>query len=191
MANTFTINLAQQATSVKILDDYDVSTPLMNRDSMDDGRRMMDEMQDLKKQKAELSHLCQMLNRILGEFNQFYNDVSAKHKEEIARLSVEIANKILMQKIQKGDYQIESIVKEALRNAPTRQDVVVHLNPEDLPQCQKLQQDDPTSALAGIKFVADPSIGRAECLIETSKGIIKSFVDEHMERISEALAKVE
>jgi len=177
MPGTFTINLAQQVTSVSLVarDSW-----LVTDETRDERRETMD----------EVAQLCQTLNCLVGELNRFYEQVLAKHKEEIAKLSVEIANKVLMQKVQKSDYQIESIVKEALKNAPARQDVLVHLNPQDLSACQKLQQDDLSSAFAGIKFIADPSIGRAECLLETPKGIIKSFINEHMERISEALQKV-
>ncbi len=185
MADPLTINLTKPIKSAKILDDYN---PDVHRDSGLDTRQQ-------SRKEAEIVQLCQTLNCLLGEVNRFYDEALAKNKDEIAKLSVEIANKILMQKVQKGDYQIESIVKEALQKAPTRQDVVVHLNPEDLSQCQSRctsgQQDDPGSALASIKFVADQSVGRAECLLETPKGIIKSFIDEHMERISEALKKVE
>jgi flagellar biosynthesis/type III secretory pathway protein FliH len=68
---------------------------------------------------------------------------------------------------------------------------VVHLNPEDLSQCQKAQQDEPDGALTGVKFVSDPNIGRAECLLESPKGIIESLINEHLERISKALKKAE
>ena len=181
MADPLTINLTKPIKSAKILDDYN---PDVHRDSGLDTRQQ-------SRKEAEIAQLCQTLNCLLGEVNRFYDEALAKNKEEIAKLSVEIANKILMQKVQKGDYQIESIVKEALQKAPTRQDVVVHLNPEDL-TCLNVNPDvHRDSALANIKFVADPSVGRAECLLETPKGIIKSFIDEHMERISEALKKVE
>jgi len=197
MPGTFTINLNKPIRSVKTLEDYrgsslvrDPASREPRRDPCDEGQETKDQNQDLEKQKAEVAQLCQTLNCLVGELNRFYEQVLAKHKEEIAKLSVEIANKVLMQKVQKGDYQIESIVKEALKNAPTHQDVLVHLNPQDLSACQKLQQDSPGSAFAGIKFIADPGIGRAECLIETPKGIIQSFIKQHLERISEALAKV-
>ena len=114
---------------------------------------------------------------------------AVEHKDEIAKLSVEIARKVLMQKVENGDYEIESIVKEALNNAPTRQDLVVRLNPQDLEQLQKAQQEQPGGDLAGIKFVPDPDIGRAECLLESPKGIIESLIDKHLERVSEALKK--
>ena len=92
-----------------------------------------------------------------------------------------------MQKVENGDYEIEPIIKEALNNAPSGQDVIVHLNPEDLEKYQKAQQDKPGGVLAGIKFIPDPNIGRAECLLENPKGIIKSLIDDNLERIGKAL----
>jgi flagellar biosynthesis/type III secretory pathway protein FliH len=135
--------------------------------------------------------ICQALQDAINKVNELQENLFNEHKEQIAKLSVEIARKILVQKVQEKDYEIESIVKEALKNAPTRQDVVVHLNPEDLIQCQKLQQDDTTGTLAGVKFVSDPNIGRAECLLETPKGMIESFINEHLEQIGQALKKAE
>ena len=148
-------------------------------------------MQELEAQKVQVSQACQALKSVVDKLNEFYDKIFAEHKEKVAKLSVEIARKILMQKIQEGDYEIESIVKEALKNAPTRQDVVVHLNPEDLVRCQKVQADDVAGVLAGIKFVADSNIGRAECLLESPKGIIESLIDENLKRIGKALEKVE
>jgi flagellar biosynthesis/type III secretory pathway protein FliH len=45
--------------------------------------------------------------------------------------------------------------------------------------------------MGGISFVGDPNIGQAECVLETPKGIIESFINEHIERLGEALKKVE
>src|SRR4030043_1550486 len=98
---------------------------------------------DLEAQKAVFSQACQTLKSVIAKINEFYDKVYVEQREEIAKLSVEIARKILMQKVGDGDYEIESIIKEALKNAPGHQDVVVHLNPEDLAKCQKAQQDEP------------------------------------------------
>jgi flagellar biosynthesis/type III secretory pathway protein FliH len=146
---------------------------------------------DAEREKAGISQLCRTLEALVAKLNEFYESLFAQHKDQIARLSVEIAGKILLHKIQQGDYEIESIIKESLKNAPTRHDVVVHLNPQDLPRIQKLQQENADGALAGLKFVADSNIGRAECLLETPKGIIESMINEHLEQIAKALEKVE
>jgi flagellar biosynthesis/type III secretory pathway protein FliH len=146
--------------------------------------------ENLQAQKTSFLHTCQLINNIADKLNKFNENIIKEHKEEIAKLSVEIARKILFQKVEKGDYEIESIVKEALSNVPTRQDVEVHLNPDDLVQCQKTLNDELNSTLSGIKLVSDPNIKRAECSIKTPKGIIQSFIDEHLEQIGEALVKV-
>ena len=141
-------------------------------------------------QKESPAQVCQALQDAVNKVNEFQENLFKEHKEQIAKLSVEIARKILVQKVQEKDYAIEPIIEEALKSAPTRQDVVVHLNPEDLVECQKVQQD-ASSTLADVKLISDPNIGRAECLLETPKGIIESLIDERLERIGKALETVE
>ena len=141
-------------------------------------------------QKTELLQVCRTLNDITDKLNKFYEDVLTKHREEIAGLAIEIARKILVQKVEKGDYEIETIIKEALKNVPTRQDVNVHLNPKDLEQCQKILDNEQEGILTGIKFISDPNIGQAECLVKSPKGNVHSFIEEHLEQIGEALKKV-
>jgi flagellar biosynthesis/type III secretory pathway protein FliH len=194
MSRTLTVHLEKPIVSVKISD----NPLLLSRESKNgDGEQIAIQSQggplsgDSQAQKAIFSQTCQALKALTDKLNQFYEKLFAGHKEEIAKLSVEIARKILAQQVQDGDYEIESIVKEALKNAPTRQDVVVHLNPEDHTLCQKAQQDEPNGALAGIKFISDPNIGRAECLLETPKGIVESLINEHLERIGKALKTAE
>lgn len=191
MSETLKINLAKPITSAKILDNSGVGAELSNRSAATSDAEQAGLVQDLDSRKTGVSQVCQTLQGLVVKLNELCDKLLVEHKEEIARLSVEIARKVLMQKVQEGDYEIESIVKEALNNAPTRQDLVVHLNPEDVVECEKLQQNNDAGTLAGIKFVADSNIGRAECMIETPKGTIGSLIDEHLERIAKALKKVE
>ena len=193
MPDTFEVNLAKPIKSVRILNDYrgDVESPLTNAMNPAGNAEQIKLTEVLETQKHMYEEACRTLQGLVAKLNQIYDEIFTGHKDEIAKLSVEIARKILMQKAEDGDYEIESIVKEALKNAPTRQDIVVHLNPDDLAQCKKAQQDEADGALAGIKFVSDQNIGRAECLLESPKGIIKSLIDEHLERVGKALTKAE
>jgi flagellar biosynthesis/type III secretory pathway protein FliH len=186
MTQTLTVHLERPIASAKIMDD---SADSGGVDSAANAERIL--TQDSVARKTAFSQAYQALNAVVAKLNECYDKVFVEHKEEIAKLSVEIARKILMQKVEDGAYEIESIVKEALKNAPTRQDIVVHLNPEDCAQCQKAQQDEANGDLAGIKFVSDPKIGRAECLLESPKGIIESLINEHLERVGKALKKAE
>ncbi len=195
MSAALAITIEKPIVSAEVLDGY-----VGGADSRPSDRSSADPAEktrrvatpDVESQKTAFFQACQVLNQVVARLQESCAELFARHREEIARLSVEIARKILMQKVANGDYQIESIVKEALLHAPSRQDLVVHLNPEDLVQCVKAQQqDEQGGALVGVKLVPDPNIGRAECLLESPKGIIKSLIDENLDRVGKALGKVE
>ncbi len=145
----------------------------------------------LKQQRDELVQLCQTVRSLAARLNDLHQQTVAHHRGEIAKLAVEIARKILMRQVEDGAYDIQTIVEEALKRAPARQNLVVHLNPEDLTACQQFQQENPDTQFAELDLVGDWSVDRANCLIETPKGIVKSFVEEHLERIAEALEKAQ
>jgi flagellar biosynthesis/type III secretory pathway protein FliH len=193
MPGTFAVNLSKPIKSVRILDGYSSNAKSSVTNSMNPAANTerIKLIEDLEVQKNLYSEACRTLQGLVAKLNQIYDEIFTRHKEEIAKLSVEIARKILMQRIQDDDYEIESIVKETLKNAPTRQDLVVHLNPEDLADCQRAQQDANGGTLAGVKLVADQNIGRAECVLQSPKGIIRSLIDEHLEQIGKALTKTE
>ena len=194
MTHTLTVSLDKPITSAEFIDESAVGIGgrvpgLAQANSAANAVQIS--AQNSEAQENTFSQTCQAINGVVTKLNQFYEKVFAEQKEEIAKLSVEIARKILMQKVEDGDYEIQSIVKEELNNAPTRQDIVVHLNPEDLAECQKALQNEPDGALTDVKFVSDSNIGRAECLLESPKGIVESLINEHLDRISKALKKAE
>ena len=192
MSQTLTVNFEKPIISAKVISGFTdaVESKLSDPGRADSGANNEKVLlQDLEAQKAVFLQACQTLDGVIARLNQFCEKLYAGHREEIARLSVEIARKILMQKVENGDYEIESIIKEVLNNAPGSQDVIVHLNPEDIEKCRKAQQDEPGGVLAGVKLISDSNIGRAECLLESPKGIIKSLIDDNLERIGKALEK--
>jgi flagellar assembly protein FliH len=200
MTQVPTIHLRQPITAVSVIDAGQLRIAdcrLQIRDRQGDpppeirSPQSDDPGQALPSQKDELDRLLQTVGGIADSLRRLYEKTVEDHRAEIARLAVEIARRILMDKVGKGDYEIQAIVEEALKRAPTRQNVIVRLNPEDVPRCQQLQQADPQSPFAELEFAADWSIGRGECLVETPKGIVQSFLEEHLEHISEALQKVE
>jgi flagellar biosynthesis/type III secretory pathway protein FliH len=143
---------------------------------------------ELEIRKQQCAGLIQTLETIAENLQLLYEKAIVEYRQAIAKLAVEIARKILVQKVKDGDYRIETIVQEALNNAPTRQDIVIRLNPQDLAELRQMQQQD-NGTYAGVKFVADPCIGQAQCVIETPKGKVESLIDEHLEQVSRALSK--
>jgi flagellar assembly protein FliH len=196
-----TIKLAQPISRVRVLRAVRPATggsgpakgdPAQSADSVASVQAERARMaRELEQQNARFDQLCRSVGGIADKLDRLYQDTLAANRAEIARLAVEIARKILLHKVTQGDYDIQAIIEEALKRAPTRQSIVIHLNPEDLPRCQQHQQENPGSPFAELELVADWSIGRGECLVETPKGIVKSFIEEHLERIGEALQRID
>jgi flagellar assembly protein FliH len=101
---------------------------------------------------------------------------------QLVDLALTIARKVLAQEIENGRYKIEPIVRDAIRQAPSRREVVVHLNPQDLATCQQSG-----AALANVKVASDARLGRGECLVETAEGTVPATVADRFESVAEIL----
>jgi len=145
----------------------------------------------LGKEKQNISQAVQALHKAVDELNDFQKGMFTQQREKIAELAVEIARKILAQKVQDKDYKIEQVIKKALQSEPRAKEVVLHLNPDDLRASEKALKASFSSDTSSISFVPDESIGPAECLLETPKGMIDSVIEHQLERVSQALKKVE
>jgi flagellar biosynthesis/type III secretory pathway protein FliH len=140
-------------------------------------------------QQQRLEQACRLLDDLTAKLSGLYDEMVGSHRQEIARLAVEIARKVLAQKVQQGDYDVEAIVQEALEKAPAKQGVTVHVSPHDWEVCQQLQQQRPDSPWSCLAFVANPSLGHAQCLVETPRGMVKSLIEERLGKIQQALEK--
>jgi flagellar biosynthesis/type III secretory pathway protein FliH len=184
MSGMPTVRLAKTIKSLKVIQTTTMADDVL--DSQGDIEQGM--LAELESQKQQCTEALQILEAVAIKLQSVYEKAIVEHRQAIAKLAVEIARKILVQKVKDGDYQIESIIQEALNSSPTRQDIVVRLNPQDLAKCQQMQQQG-QAAFAGVKFVADPGIGPAQCVVDTPKGKIESLIDEHLEQVERTLSK--
>jgi len=202
MPETLTINLTHPLAGCRLVEAADSAAPTgaesapqvsqvdaQELAALQAGQRQ--KLQAIEEREQDLTQLCGTLDSMAGKLNDLYQETVTKNRSDIAKLAVEIARKILNWKTNAGDYSIQEIIEEALKRAPTHQELVVRVNPQDLPRCQQLQQELPDSQFAELNLVADPSLARAGCLVETPKGIVRSFVEEHLDRIAEALEKAQ
>lgn len=181
----------EQMLSIQ-LDQPVVAASIINSAGAAAGTSQLDQsqlLQQLQTQEKELDSLCSQFKNVVDTLGKMQSELFDKHKEDVAHLAVEIARKVLAGKIDEGDYQIESIIKQALENAPVQEDIVVRLNPQDYSQIEDLLKTPLMDSAQGVTFVADAKISLAQCVLETPKGIIESFIDEHLDRITEALKK--
>jgi flagellar biosynthesis/type III secretory pathway protein FliH len=182
-----TFKLSRPIGSISIVESGPAVMEPTSLESVSDEHIEIDMQTNTKTQKLQYDKALEALESAARKLQLVYERTIVEHRQAIAKLSIEIARKILSQKVKDGDYQIEAIVQEALNNAPSRQNIVVRLNPQDFAKCQQMQQND--SMLASVKLVADPGIGPAECIVETPKGKVESLLDSHLEQVTRVLSK--
>lgn len=187
MSDMLTLKLAKPIDSIKVTESQAMAVEPGTSPADLQGDIEGEAQDELEIQKQRYEQAMQVIEAAAEKLHRVYEKMIVEHRQAIAKLAVEIARKILAQKVKDGDYQIESIIQEALNNSPTRQNVVVRLNPQDLARCQQMQQGD--GAFASVKLVADPDIGPAQCVIDTPKGKVESLIDEHLEQVARALTK--
>lgn len=142
---------------------------------------------EAEKVKTAFLALQQASDELAGLRQRFLQEAEG----QLVELALNIARKVLMQEIQAGRYQIDPIVKEALLSIPSRQNVVVRLNPDDLAGCELAGMEPEGGDGGSLRFVADPNINRAECLIEAADGMVESSIDAHLDGVAEALGATE
>jgi len=172
----------------------DIATPIASVDTVGDsdggsgsGGEVAVNPEAVQAEREGLMRAGKSLEAAAAELQQFQEEIFSSHKEQIARLSVEIAGKILQKEIAGGKYDIGKIIQEALKVAPAQQDVAVRLNADDLERYEKGIDEKSGDGLANVKLVADANIGPGQCVVETDKGMIEYFIEEHLKKISEAL----
>ncbi len=141
--------------------------------------------QTMATQQAQLAQTCAALQRGAEELANLHSEILKEAEQQLVELAIDIARKILMQEIQAERYSIDPIVAEALAGLPTRQNIAVHLHPDDLARCELAR--DGAKGSGRVTFVADASVQPAECVLETPQGIVNSTIEAHLQDVAVGL----
>jgi len=152
-------------------------------------RREMRERVDAE--LAELHSALAALAEAQAKFHDLQENFLREAEQQLLNLSIQIARKVLMQEIQAQRHEVDPIVREALSRIPARMDAVVHLHPDDLARCELACRDQQAPGAGSVRFLADPGVGRGECLVQTSHGTVESSIEGHLGEIAKALTESE
>ncbi|MCX5684029.1 MAG: FliH/SctL family protein [Planctomycetota bacterium] len=147
-----------------------------------------EETQWMEEQRKDLRQAQAALDSAVNAVRTLEAEIIGNAESQLVTLALEIAGKVLAQDIEGGKYRIEPIVHEAISRIPCRRDIVVRLNPLDL---ARWQEAGVAPGAAGVKLAADPSVRRAECVVECAEGVVSATVAEGLTRAAEVMQKQE
>ena len=143
----------------------------------------------LTQEIQQVDSLCNALQQAGEKLERYTEELFLSHKEQIVRLSVEIASKILAKDQHERNYEIEKIISQALQTVPASRQTAIRLNPNDLKTMRQMTDSNQFTVPEGVHFAGDASVGPAECIIETDHGVIEYLIEEHLKQVAGVLLK--
>jgi type III secretion protein L len=131
----------------------------------------------------------------LGELNRFLLDAREKRdtalkdvEQDVLRLAVKLAEKIIGRAIDQDDETLADIVATAIRHARQQEMLVIRVNPADLSIVQRYHDRlSSTTRARYLDIVADPRVGRGGCVVESESGAVDAQLETQLRVLERAL----
>ncbi len=104
-------------------------------------------------------------------------------EQEVVKLALAVARKIVHREIQVDADIIQTLVRVALSHVSEKSSVIIHLNPVDYNYVMERRGELSQSEGRDISLVADKSVERGGCLIQTDCGDIDARIEEEFREV--------
>jgi flagellar assembly protein FliH len=105
---------------------------------------------------------------------------------EVVRLAIAVAKKIVHREIEVDPDIIQTLVRVALSHVAEKSAVTIHLNPVDYNYLLERRGELSQSEGREISLLADKSVERGGCLIQTNCGDIDARIEEEFREVEQA-----
>ncbi len=119
---------------------------------------------------------------------QHRRNVLMEAEEDLLKLAVKIAEKIIGQELKVNSGAIAGIVSAALRQIRNSESVTITVHPDDVPTLTERSDQVLGQQRHGtIEILSDPHLQRGDCRIETATGTIDARLDVQLRALERAL----
>lgn len=140
-------------------------------------------------QKNEVSQAIHTLTYLIKELNELKQNILEKAEDQILELALGVAQKVIHMEITTNREIIQNVLKDAIRSIVDRENMKIHVNPQDFRYMMEIKSDFLQSfdGIKNIIFEEDETIGRGGATIETLFGEVDARVDQQFNEIKNFL----
>ena len=131
---------------------------------------------------------------VLRQINYEINELETRRKASLnelqmvaLELAIALAEKIVHQKIEQGEFGFENILLESIQRLDQPAKVTVWSNDQDVALIRNAINDSAVAADLHIEFKSDSRLNRGDCRIETGETGLISTIDWQMDQLRKAL----
>jgi flagellar biosynthesis/type III secretory pathway protein FliH len=109
-------------------------------------------------------------------------------RSDALELAFLVARRILEHEISVDPGALLALIRTAIAKAGEANKVELHLNPKDLELVHAAREDDPAAlSFAHVSLVADSSLGRGDCLVQTELGTVDGRLATRLQEMRDAV----
>lgn len=128
-----------------------------------------------------------MLNRVIEELESFRSQILYESKQDIVKMALTVAEKVLHKEIMTDPNTVVSVVKNAISKVGFKRKFTVHVNPLDVEVLKAAGSSIAAAvdSMESLKFKADPKVEAGGCIVHTESGAVDAQVDRQFQEIKE------
>lgn len=136
-------------------------------------------------QKNENLKPAQSLVQLIRELSEAKKKIIESAEEQIIQLSLAVAEKVIHSEVTTNREVVLSVLKEAIRSIVDRENMKIHIHPEDLRYITEIKPDFIKSfdGAKNVAFEEDRSVGQGGALIETLFGEVDARIDRQYHEV--------
>lgn len=136
-----------------------------------------------------LANVFKSLRDGVAALNDLRSRVVKESEEDLLKLAVMIARKVIQQEITQSPRVLSRIVAAAVSECSDRDRVVIHLNPNDYAVVAADRQVflGALGEEGQISLISDDAIGPGGCLVETATGTVDARIEAQLDELYRAL----
>jgi len=136
--------------------------------------------------EAQLSKASQSLATACSEINSLKEQMLQRSSDDMLRLVLAIAERVVQGELTINPEVIARTVQQAIQVAVSAEEFRIKVNPDDL---EMVQERKPLfvaslSGLSHIEFLADPTVTRGGCVLESALGRVDATLEAQLEAIT-------
>ena len=143
-------------------------------------------------QKSELVAAMDTIAAVAAGISHLRKNVISKSEQQIVRLSIAIAEKIIGQEVATRKDVILGILRIALKNISETDGMKIRINPHDFRYMMEVKKDflQSIDGVRNLVFEEDISIKRGGALIETMFGEVDARWENQLQEIKSAMLRL-
>jgi flagellar assembly protein FliH len=162
-----------------------IDIELIEKNAFENGLRQ-GEQSGLATAEQKIDALIKRHAESILEIGQIKAVLYSQVEREVVQLAIEVAKKIVHREILVDRDIIQTLVHVALAHVAEKTPVTIHVNPVDYNHISERQTELSHAEGRSITLVADKSIERGGCLIETDCGDIDARLEEKFREVERA-----